>query len=135
LARAAAKKGAIAGLVFAGMYVLGTLMLVYAGMSPTTGGASTAYQEQGVYLVIADVILTLIILFFSWRVWSGRGYISGTLMLLWFICEAVLKVLGGSANIGWIFFYFAMMLAMIEGIRGCWLGRRYRNVPSVATFD
>jgi hypothetical protein len=134
-AKTAARNGAIAGLIFAGMYLLGALLIIFAGRSPTTGEATTDFEELGIYLVIIDAILTALILFLSWRVSTGRGYISAGLLLVWFVGECVMKALGGATSIGWIFFYLAVAATMFDGLRGCWLGRRVRPMPDAATFD
>jgi hypothetical protein len=134
-AKAAAKNGAIGGLIFAGMYVIGAIVLVFAGRSPTTGASSADFAEFGIFLIIIDTLLIALILFLSWRVSTGRGYISAALLLLWFVGEVVTKVISGGASVGWIFFYLAVGATLVEGWRGCWLGRRFRDVPDAATFD
>jgi hypothetical protein len=132
-AKKAAKHGAIAGLFFAGMYVVG-VVFAYSGRSPMDGAAIE--DEMTIYgMLIADVLLVALILFLCWRIKTGRGWISSVVLLVWFVVEAAFKIVGGSSNVGWIIFYIAMTMGFVEGVRGTWACRDFAkqaNSPSAA---
>jgi hypothetical protein len=132
-ARSAAKSGAIAGAVFAGMYIVGILLLTgFHTPSPLLEPDSEFQYHLQLGIDAAAVGL---ILFLSWRVYTGRGYISASVLLVWFVGEIAFKVLTGATNFVWVLVYIAMLIALAEGVRGCWLGRRYRDAADPATFD
>jgi CHASE2 domain-containing sensor protein len=124
-AKRAAKEGSVGGFVFAGMYVLGAFLKYRAEPLP---------QEETIVLVAVYGALTALIVFLTWRVRSGRGFMSAGLLLLWFVAESALKVLGGSVHVGWAFFYLMVAGALVQGLRGCWKVRRYRQMQVVETF-
>jgi hypothetical protein len=126
-AHAAAKAGAGAGFVFAGMYVIGALMQYRA--------ASSHSQDEAIAFVAINAVLISLILFLSWRVKTGRGFISTALLLLWFVGECTVKVLAGSTNMGWVFFYLIVAAGLLRGLRGCWKVRQYRHLKIVDTFN
>jgi hypothetical protein len=125
-AKQAAKAGAVGGFVFAGMYALGALLRY---------GAASHTQDEIILAVVIYGALVALILFLTWHVRSGRGFISAGLLLLWFVGESSLKVLGGSVHIGWAFFYLIIAGLLLQGLRGCWKVRRYQHMEVVDTFS
>jgi|GEM_PF-3466124 hypothetical protein len=130
-ARSLTKQGAIGILLFAGMNLLGVLFAVYAGKSPTDQSAIDAQEVQD--YVVGNVILLPLLLFFAYRVYTGKGWFVGGLTLAWFIAEIGLKIAGGSTNIGWIIFYFFVVVGMVNGIRGCWWLRKRDKLENVVS--
>lgn len=110
-AKNAAKQGALAGLLFAGMYVLGIAFILWLGESPTDRSAADQSDVMG------GAVVTTIILLFTWRVWTGKGFVSAALLLVAFLAEVAMKVVGGTASAGWFIFYFFVAAGLFNGLR------------------
>lgn len=117
-AKGLAKQGAIGVLIFVAMNISGLFFAVYFNQSSVDGGALDAQGVQD--QIVGTVILLPFLLFFAYRVYVGKGWIVGGLVLAWFALEITLKVIGGTANIGWIIFYAFVVGMLVNGIRACW---------------
>src|SRR5690606_23564160 len=95
-AKALTKKGAIGVLIFAAMNMLGLIFVLYLNQSPVNTGALDAQGVQD--QIIGSVIIIPLLLFFAYRVYIGKGWIAGGLVLVWFVVEIALKTMGGTAN-------------------------------------
>ena len=126
VARSLAKQGALGALLFAAMNVGGVLFALYAKLSPTTG---QGMSEQGIQdMVIGASMLMPVLLFMAWRIYRGKGWISGGIMLLWFFAEIATKIVGGTTNVGWVIMYFFIAAMLVNGVRACWWLRRNNSV-------
>jgi Na+/melibiose symporter-like transporter len=103
-ARKSANQGALGLLIFTAMYLLGAAFAYFANRSPVDGQAASAVDVQN--QVLGNLILVPLLLFFSYRVHKGKGWLACTLALLWFAAEAVIKLTSTPTNVGWIFFSF-----------------------------
>jgi hypothetical protein len=117
-AKAISKQGAYGVLIFVAMTLLGAAFVYFAGKSPVDG--SSTNQEDVINQIIGTIILIPIQLIMAWRIYKGKGWLASIVVLLWFLTEIIFKIIGGTANIGWIFFYAIIAMAIINGFRGCW---------------
>ena len=116
------KQGAYGVLIFIAMNLIGVALVYFAEKSPVDGGNAT--QEDILNHILGASIIIPILLIMAWREFKGKGWLVSILVLLWFIVETALKVLGGTTNIGWVIFYIAVASMLINGIRGCWYIRK-----------
>ena len=117
-ARKLSKQGAIGILIFTAMNLFGVILAVYFNRNPVDSGPVDAQdaQEQ----IIGAAILVPLLFFFAYRLYAGKGWFVGGLVLAWFVLEIVFKILGGTTNIGWIIFYVFVIGMLVNGIRACW---------------
>lgn len=109
---------AFGGWVFAGMIVLGAAVTYFSGKS-AIDFKTTETDVAGA--VVGAGIELLFVLFASYRIRIGRGWIISWFLLALFGAEAVTKFIGGGpAVIGWIFFYIAIGSSILAGARACW---------------
>jgi hypothetical protein len=114
------KAGAIGALAFAAMNLLGLLFVLWAGHLPGETVNGTAGQLSSLIGIGAELA---VILFGAYRFWRGKGLIAGSIVLLLFAAEIVMKFLTGTASIVSILAYSAIGAAMINGIRSAWWRR------------
>ena len=116
-----ARGGGIAGLIFAALTLLDGLLAVYAG-GPAVRGPLLSGGPDGL-LHMAPLIGTAIeiaaILFMTWRIWTGKGYVSAVLLMALFVAEAMTEIHGGIYGLGWVIAYFVAGLMMLNAIRAC----------------
>lgn len=106
------------GWAFAVMLVLGAAITYFSGKS-AINFRTTETDVSGALIGIG--IELLFVLFASYRIRSGKGWIVAWLLFALFCFEAVMKVIGGGAVvIGWIFFYIAVGSSILAGARACW---------------
>jgi hypothetical protein len=135
-ARGCVRMGAYAGLALAGMYVIGAVAIYVFG----TDFQSDAIPPQDVASALIGIAIVLpIVLFLTWRVSTGKGFISSALLLLLFLFELFVKFTS-QTFVGpfWIFAYIAIVLGFVNGIRGCLALRRLPKEPAAdiaATFS
>ena len=111
-----ARAGGVAGLVFAGLILLGALRSAFLG-DPIGSGYLSVRQET---LLATETGLEIgAILFLTWRVWSGKGYVSAIALSLMFVAEAMSEIGGGLYGAGWVCAYFGAGLMMLNAIRAC----------------
>lgn len=124
------RNGGIAGLVFAGMALLGLLFVVFSGSLPN----EAAYTpEDKLYSMAGIGVEIAIVLFLTWRFWAGRGYVSGIILLALFLLEATVKFSSGASGVAWIFLYAAIALSLVNGIRGCFAYRRIATTEAATS--
>jgi hypothetical protein len=131
VARNLSKQGAMGILVLAGMYLLGALIALFANKSPVNLSGIDAQQAQD--QVIGAVFVLPVLLFFAYRVSTGKGLYVAGLTLAWFLAEIAMKIAGGSANFGWMIFYVSVAAGMVNGIRGCWWLRKLSNSANLVS--
>ncbi len=118
------------GWVLAGMIVLGAVVTYFTGLS-TRDLATPETDPMGA--LIGEFVELLFVLFASYRIMIGRGWIVSWFLLAIFAAEAVMKVLGGH-SFGWIIFYLAVGSSILAGARACWdIRSRLKFGESVAT--
>jgi len=66
-------------------------------------------------------------------VWTGRAYISATLLLVWAAAELVLVL--AVVHGGYTFIGFLVLKFLVDGIRGTWWLRKNRKMAAVEVFD
>lgn len=109
---------AFGGWVFAGMVLLGGLATYFSGKRAID---LQTPETDMVGSLIGVTIELLFVLFASYRMKIGRGWIVSWLLLALFAGEALMKIFGGGRGvIGWIFFYFAVGASLLAGARACW---------------
>ncbi len=109
---------AFGGWIFAGMILLGGLFTYFSGKSL----ADLKTPENNMAASLAGVVLELaFVLFASYRMVNGRGWLISWFLLAIFLAEAVIKIASGSPGaIGWIIFYVAVGSSILSGARACW---------------
>ena len=117
-----AKQGAIWGLAFSAMVGLGLVLTIF-DVLPNEG------SKQATLIGIA--IELCLILFFTWRVSSGKGYVSAILLVLIFVVEIAAKIAGGTASVFWIVFYGFVLLGLITGVRATFAYKKYATSQDV----
>jgi hypothetical protein len=136
-ARRVARRAAIVALIFAAMYVI-AIYVTMQGFSPISGQRDPEITASLGIVTVINVIAMLLILFLAWRVGTGRGFVSAAALLVWFVLEAVTKVIGGSAGIGFGLAYIVMILFLADGVRATWAGSKLAKVPDqtqIGVFD
>ena len=114
----AVARKAFGGWVFAGMIVLGAVVTYFSGKSAID--LKTPEADIGGALIGSAVELAFV-LFASYRMVTGRGWIVSWFLLAVFAVEVVMKVLGaGPTVVGWLIFYAAVGSSIVAGARACW---------------
>ncbi len=130
---ATAKLGSISGYVFAAMYALGLTSIL---LTSSYGFTDQTIPITDKLAVIIGVLSALVfVIFWSWRIRSGRGYISSIFLLLLFIFEIGVKLMSGGVGITWYFIYLAMFITMINAIRATWAYRKFKDDPDIEVFE
>ncbi len=113
--RSIARGAAGAGLVFAGMLAFGFALILYGNaelvMGEEPGNGELIWLLSGIGIEIG------LVLFFVWRVSTGKGYVSAILLLLLFLIEAAAKITSGTTNAGWMIAYLFISIGLLHGIR------------------
>ena len=106
------------GWVFAGMIVLGMLITVFSGKSPTD--LQTPDTDVTATL-IGEGLELLFVLFASYRIMIGRGWIVSWVLFALFLAEAAMKLFGGGPGVaGWVAAYIFIGVSILAGARACW---------------
>ena len=127
-AKAAAKFGFV---IAATNAVVAVAAQVGFSILPAPPGASPsdialgATEIFGFFAVIGCVL--------SWRVWTGRGYISATLLLVSAAAELMLVI--AVVHGGYTFFGFLVLKFLVDGVRGSWWLRKNRKMAAVEVFE
>lgn len=129
-AMAAARRAAGIGLVLAGLTLLG-LILVLAGNSEAMLGEEVLPEEMTFVLIGVGIQLALVLIF-SWRVSTGKGYISAILLFLIQALEVANKVIMGT-GVAWIVFHGFLLLGLVQGIRATLSYKKYKKLDSAAS--
>lgn len=115
-AKNAARVGA-AGALFVALTlaIAGTYVLVVGhtidDQTPLSDGAKLAAALVGVILSVCSSIA-------AWRIATGKGFISATLMLIAYVALIIWAVLGGTANTTWFFIRLVIAFILLTGVRG-----------------
>jgi len=132
-AKDASKQGLYGILAFAAMNLLGVFFAIYFNKSPSD---QSLLDTQGVQdQMIGGFIVLPIILIAAYRVYSGKGWIAGGFILVWFLIEVTVKVVSGTTSFGWIICYAAIAMMIINGIRGCWWIRASKSNSETLMTD
>ncbi|HZP79151.1 MAG TPA: hypothetical protein VFB45_23650 [Pseudolabrys sp.] len=115
----ALKAGFVGALVFAGMNLLGIAFVLATRHQPGRGVQPAA---DGAFIagMVAELLIVLVA---AWRFKVGKGLVWGSVVLLLFAAEIVMKFAQGMAGAAWILFYAAIGAALVNGIRGAWAAR------------
>ena len=121
--RRQARNAGIAGLVFAGMTILSAVLL-YFTTDTVPGFEDYMDPEERSHALLGMGIEAAFVLFLTWRVWAGRGYVSGILLLILFLFEVVAKLVSSPSSLPWIVLYGALALSLVNGIRAALAWKR-----------
>src|SRR5258706_2914765 len=115
-AKSATRNGMFASLAFAAMLGIGAIFVGVTGglpeQSPDFNGR--AFEIGGIAIEAAIVLLA------AWRFRVGKGWLSGSFVLLLFVIEIGVKLFDGFAGIFWYVAYLAIFLGLVNGVRGAW---------------
>ena len=128
IARQLARRAGYAGLFFAGMILLNAGILFFT--TDTLPGFDDYMDPVARTSTLVSMgIESALILFFSWRLWTGKGYVSGILLLILFLIEAVFKLVSNPGIFIWVLFYAGLAIIFVNGIRAA-LARKRVTVAS-----
>ena len=99
-----ARGGAIAGIIFAVLVLLDEIL-----------GSSSIFHP-GLPLAVTGLEMS-IILFLSWRVWSGHGFVSAILLMALLVLSTMTGLHDGAFGLAWMAAYFGLGLMMLNAIR------------------
>ncbi len=142
-ARALAKGGAVAALLLTISETIGAVM-TYFGTDPTTfkstaDGALTAGTLDSYVTIAVMAAMILALIFMTWRIYAGRGYVSAALVLALLLFETYAKTMGHTLNGGWAVVYLGLAVSLFGAIRACWWLRRIKpnkkTASVAAVFD
>ncbi len=133
-ARNLAKRAGYAGLFFAGMILLNAAILFFT--TDTLPGFDDYMDPVArTSALVSMSIESALVLFFSWRVWTGKGYVSGILLLILFVIEVGLKIAANPGSIFWIVFYAAIAIYFVNGVRATLARKRVSQASaSIESF-
>lgn len=120
-ARDAAKAGALGGGLLTLGFVIG-IVWVYL-----TKDASMFLQADLQTFYISNAVQFVLGAFLTWRLYSGNGRFASILLLAWLTLEVGFKVSLGQINGGWIIYWGAGFIALVNGVRGSWALHRFRK--------
>jgi hypothetical protein len=131
-ALSAAQTGAKVGFVVAAVNAA-VAVAAQLGLSvlPAPPGASSSDIALGATEIFG--FFAVIDGFLSWRVWTGRGYISATVLLV--SAAAELVVVLAVAHGGYTFFGFLALKFLVDGVRGTWWHRKHRKEAVAEVFE
>jgi Na+/melibiose symporter-like transporter len=112
-----ARNGGYAGFALAALSVLGAAFVYFARSDIATGGQLS--QQQAIYNVAGILISIPFILFWAYRVYIGKGWISCVILILFVCLETVLRLVGGKFGFLNILIFVFIVVALINGFRGC----------------
>lgn len=117
--RGASNGGFYACLAFAVMNVLGLVALLLSGQRMLIGQDTPANPGA----IIGVLFELTLIMAAAWRFKRGNGLVIGSIVLLVFTLEIVVKIATGTTSPPWFLLYAAVFAGLINGIRGAWAGR------------
>lgn len=118
------KIGAYAGFVWCAFIILAGVITVFRSPDDILN-----MDDNGVYLYFGELVFMFILVWvLSWRIFSGKGYISSIVLLICFIGSRLLLIIDDPTNIfrGIIISGF-MLYAMYAGILGTQAMRKFNN--------
>jgi hypothetical protein len=128
-AQAAARSGMFGALGFAGLLVLSTVLL----FSDLAGIPFSLLDGRAQFVILGIMAAELgVTLLAAYRFNMGKGLIPGSITLALFFLEIVLKLVQGTIpGIIWWFAYAAIIIALINGLRGAWALRTLHSPEEV----
>ncbi len=131
-AKGALKAGVFGCLAFEAMLGLGLIVTYFLGISPIDKAAIKPDEALAQFIgVLLEAVIVLIALL---RFRANKGLIWGGFVFAIFALECFAKIVGGTANVGWLIVYIAIGASLINGIRGAW-AMRYLNPELNDTFS
>lgn len=115
----AKKSGLFGALAFAAMILLGAILLLMSERTPVMGQT----VESPIAALIGMLVELAFVLFAAWRFHVGKGKYIGIALLTLYMIEIGAKVLSGTTNVGWMVAYAAILVALVNGVRGAWANR------------
>ena len=133
-AEAATRSGMYGALGYAGVVIFGGVMMVLdlAGIQFSWLDGGT----QALLLAILGVELAVAVLA-AFRFSMGKGLIPGSITLVIFLLNLVVSVVNGKIpGIIWWVAYVAIIIALINGLRGAWAMRTMQHPGDmIETFE
>jgi len=117
-ARKATKTGMWGSLAFAATLCLGLILNLSPDWRPNDGSLPPIDPYSYYSYIVGASVELVIVLSAGFRFWQGKGWLIGTIVIIIFLFEIVGKIAGGTARVGWLLFYAAVALALINGVRG-----------------
>lgn len=74
--------------------------------------------------IVGIVVELILVLAAAWRFKIGKGAFWGPAIAGLFLLEIFSKIISGTTNVGWMIFYAAVLISMVNGVRGAWARRR-----------
>ena len=99
-----AKGGAIAGIVFAALVLFDVIFGSFPAVLP------------GIRLAGAGLEAVFILLL-SWRIWTGRNFVSAIVLMALLVFATLTGVRDGVFGVAWLAAYFGLGLMMLNAIR------------------
>ena len=117
----ATKAGMWGSFAFAAFACLGIAL----GLSASSEGVriGTLAPIDVASFVASAAFEMVVALVAAFRFRKGKGWLIGSIALAIYIVETVTKVISGF-GIGWFLLYAAIILALVNGIRGAWALRK-----------
>jgi hypothetical protein len=121
----ATRNGMIAALAFAAMIGLGAILLGAGVEMPNQPADPDGLPFQFVGIGIEAAV----VLFAAWRFKIRKGWVAGSIALLLFLIEIGMKLSDGFAGIFWYVMYLAILVGLVNGIRGAWALKAMSGQP------
>lgn len=80
--------------------------------------------EDKVASIIGVSLEFLLVLWCAWRFHTGKGLFIGCFVVALHAAELANKLITMTTNIGWVVFHVAILVALINGVRGAWGARK-----------
>jgi len=98
--------------LFGGSCCLG-LLFAFLGIGERAGTSADAYGLAGIALE------AVLVFFLAYRMFRGRAWIGGAVLLALYALEMVFKVMQGTLNAGWAIFHAACIYSIFKGWLAC----------------
>lgn len=111
------------GWVFVAELALGAAFTATTGRSVSTQ-AETLAGSGALIGMLAGIPIAV---FLVWRVRLGKGWLAGSVLLLWWGTEFLMKLVGGTLNVGWGLVQLTCAFNLVLGVKACWQLRELRK--------
>ena len=118
MAMSQAKVGGYGGVAFLVMNLIGIAFLYFYSQSASTG--ESVSSEDVMFAMLGMAIVLPFLLFLTYRVFKGKGWLAAIVLITWFLFEITNKVANGTFSAGWIICYLVILASLVNGFRGCW---------------